>query len=68
MASNTNTAKGRLRVTYVEEAPVVKALETLARESGLTLSDLLRQATWEYVKMHRAEDAPIIRRDRERRK
>jgi hypothetical protein len=68
MASNTNTAKGRLRVTYVEEAPVVKALESMARDSGLTMSDLLRQATWEYIKAHRAEDAPLIRRDRERRK
>lgn len=68
MASNTNTAKGRLRVTYVEEAQVVKSLETMARESGLTMSDLLRQATWEYIKARRAMDAPLIKRDKERRK
>jgi hypothetical protein len=68
MASNTNTAKGRLRVTYVEEATVVKALDAMARESGLTLSDLLRQATWAYIKANKSEDAPLIRRDKERRK
>jgi hypothetical protein len=55
-------------VTYVEEAPVVKSMETMARESGLTMSDLLRQATWEYIKAHRSADVPLIKRDRERRK
>lgn len=68
MPSNTNTAKGRLRVTYVEETPVVKALENMAAETGLTLSDMIRQATWDYVRSHRAEDAPVIRRDKDRRK
>jgi hypothetical protein len=66
MASNTNTARGRLRVTYVEEAPVVKALNKMAKESGLTVSDLVRQATWEYIKTHQSEEAPLVRRDRER--
>jgi len=66
MASNTNTAKGRVRVTYVEEAPIVKALEQLAAESGLTVSNLVRQATWEYIKEHRKESGPLIVRDSDR--
>jgi hypothetical protein len=68
MASNTNTAKGRVRVTYVEEAPIVKALEKLAKESGLTVSNLLRQATWEYVKDRRKDTEPPITRDSDRAK
>lgn len=63
MASNTNTAKGRVRVTYVEEAATVKALEKLAKESGLTLSTLVRQATWEYAKDRRKSGAPAVTRD-----
>ena len=66
MASNTNTAKGRVRVTYVEEAPVVKALEKLAAESGLTVSNLLRQAAWDYVKAHHNSSEPPIKRDPKR--
>lgn len=62
MASNTNTAKGRMRVTFVEEATTVKALEKLAKDAGLTVSDLLRQATWEYVKSRTQGDKPMILR------
>ena len=68
MASNTNTAKGRVRVTYVEEAVIVRALEKLAAESGLKLSNLLRQATYEYTKKLRKENEPPITRDSDRRK
>jgi hypothetical protein len=68
MASNTNTAKGRVRVTYVEEASVVKALEKLALESGLTVSNLLRQATWDYVKGQQKGSESPIKRDPGRRK
>lgn len=68
MASNTNTAKGRVRVTYVEEASVVKALEKLAIESGLTVSNLLRQAAWDYVKTHMKPGSAPITRDASRKK
>lgn len=68
MASNTNTAKGRVRVTYVEESSIVKALENLAKESGLTVSNLLRQATWEYIRDRRKGDEPPITRDASRKK
>lgn len=63
MASNTNTAKGRVRVTYVEEASVVKALEKLAKETGLTVSVLLRQAAWDYVKSCQSRDGAPVKRD-----
>lgn len=66
MASNTNTAKGRVRVTYVEEEPTVKALEKLAKETGLNLSTLIRQATWEYAKALRSADAHPVTRDKSR--
>ena len=66
MASNTNTARGRMRVTYVEEESVVKALEKMASESGLTLSTLVRQATWEYTKTRRTTNAAPITRDKDR--
>jgi ABC-type Zn uptake system ZnuABC Zn-binding protein ZnuA len=66
MASNTNTAKGRVRVTYVEEASVVKALEKLAKETGLTVSNLLRQAAWDYVKSHQNSSEPAVKRDPKR--
>ena len=68
MASNTNTAKGRVRVTYVEEASVVKALEKLAIESGLTVSNLLRQAAWDYVKANQKAGSTPITRDPGRKK
>jgi hypothetical protein len=66
MASNTNTAKGRVRVTYVEEAHVVRELEKLAKESGLTVSNLLRQAAWDYVKARRKGSEPPVTRDTSR--
>lgn len=66
MASNTNTARGRVRVTYVEEEPTVKALEKLAKESGLNLSTLIRQATWEYAKARRTAGAVPVTRDKDR--
>lgn len=68
MASNTNTAKGRVRVTYVEEETTVAALEKLASESGLKLSNLIRQATWEYMKTRRKEGEPAVTRDKDRAK
>lgn len=68
MASNTNTAKGRVRVTYVEEVTIVKALEKLASESGLTVSNLLRQAAWEYVKNNQKPGSTPITRDASRNK
>lgn len=68
MASNTNTAKGRVRVTYVEEASIVKSLEKLAKESGLTVSNLLRQATWEYLKDRLKDGAPPVTRDANRKR
>lgn len=68
MGSHSNVGPGRVRVTYVEEGHVASLLQKLAEESGLTTSNLLRQAAWEYLKSHRKMDEPVIRRDEERRK
>lgn len=55
-------------MTYVEEASVVKALEKLALESGLTVSNLLRQATWDYLKDQQKVGGTPIKRDPGRKK
>lgn len=66
MASTTNTAQGRERVTYVEEAYIVRALEEIAKETGLTPSALTRLATADYVrKMRGTDDSIVITRDKE---
>ena len=55
-------------MTYVEEVSIVKALEKLASESGLTVSNLLRQAAWEYVKSNQKPGSTPITRDASRNK
>lgn len=63
MASTTNTAPGRERVTYVEEAHIVRAMEELAKETGLTTSALTRQATADFVRKMRSGSDVVITRD-----
>lgn len=63
MASSTNTAPGRERVTYVEESYIVRAMEQLAKETGLTTSALTRQATADFVKKMGSGETAVITRD-----
>ena len=63
MGSNTNTAPGRERVTYVEEKNVVRQLEELAASTGLTVSALIRQATWDFVVKKALGGGPLIEAD-----
>lgn len=66
MASNTGTAQGRARLTYIEDKATISKLEKLAAESGLTVSALLRQAALEYVASRMDKEAPIITRGRKK--
>lgn len=45
-----------------------KALEKIAAETGLTVSNMIREATWEFVKSRIKEGEPPIRRDKDRAK
>ena len=66
MASNTGTAQGRARLTYLEDKATISKLEKLAAESGLTVSALLRQAALEYGASRMDKAAPIITRGRKK--
>ncbi|MDR2980717.1 MAG: hypothetical protein LBV12_00555 [Puniceicoccales bacterium] len=47
-------SKNKVRVSYAEDAEVRQQLERLAKTRGQKLTDLLKEATNEYVQRHKS--------------
>lgn len=50
-------SKDKVRISYAEEAEVRVALEKLAKKRGVTLSEVVKEATGEYLVRRAGSDA-----------
>ena len=45
-------SKDKVRISYAEDAQLREALDRLAKERGVTLSELVKEVTGEYLAKH----------------